>query len=136
MDEKIIQFPVTDEMLERLANRGKFSIESVVKQIGGRSESLKHHHVEEAIDMVLPEVFQKLTAMGFDIQNPHSDSFNIKDSAFLGEILRAILLRRYNIKHPFQKMISKSLIEDHENEYAFSIADKINMVLNKKKVVN
>lgn len=119
MSDNIIEFP-KDKILSRAKN--PVNIDEIKESI----DSVKHTHIQEAITLIAPMLFQQLSVAGFDLMDD-DDAESLKDGAFLVEAIRSILFKYYGLKHPFQK-ISENVFEIEENGI-LSIKDTLDLVL-------
>ena len=101
--DNVIQFP----------SRGNFpssqvSIEKTVIDVN----MVKIHHINEALNTIIPMLFNNITIAGFDIipDNDEEEDQNIKDNALVVESIRSILLKYYEMKHPLQEVADNFFI--------------------------
>lgn len=101
---KIIQFPGTNKRIS-------LSQEEIVDSI----DNMKHYHVHETVQNMMPIIINSMNAAGFDfdIDEETLQPHNIKDGALLVESLRSILLKHYGLDHPLQ-ILSENLFEIEE----------------------
>ena len=72
---------------------------------------VKIHHVNEALNTIIPMLFNNITIAGFDIvPDDDEDDENLKDSALIVESVRSILYKHYDIKHPLQEVAENFFI--------------------------
>lgn len=118
----IIQFPPR----ENFRNIPPQNIEEVNDQI----DTLKHIHVQESIEMVIPILFNNLAILGFDPDE--NDHFLIKDGSLVVESVRSFLNKFYGINHPLQ-IISENLFETIDEEGNLEMTSKFSIVLKSKE---
>lgn len=88
-------------------------------------EMMKHFHVQETISTVIPILFAQLEISGFPIDE-ENDKFDIKDSIFIVETLRAILCKYYGIDHPIQRVI-ENIFEGEVESGMLKITKNLNI---------
>ena len=66
---------------------------------------VKVNHVNEALETIIPMLFNNITIAGFDIvpENEDNDE-NLKDNALIVEAIRSILFKYYEMDHPLQRV--------------------------------
>jgi len=102
--------------------------ETVLEQ----AENVKYYHVQETVQNIMPIIINALSAAGFDFTLDENDQVeNIKDGALLVECLRSMLLRHYDIDHPFQALSEVAFKEKEgllylDNDLVFTSEDQIN----------
>jgi len=66
---------------------------------------VKMNHINEALETIIPMLFNNITIAGFDIvPDEEDDDSNLKDNALVVESIRSILCKYYEIKHPLQEV--------------------------------
>lgn len=95
------------------------------EDIQNNIEMIKHFHIQETISTVIPILFAQLEISGFPIDE-ENDKFDIKDSIFIVETLRAILCKYYDIDHPIQKVID-NIFEGEVESGMLKITKKLNI---------
>lgn len=75
---------------------------------------MKEFHIQETIHNLAPIIFNHLEISGF-MSEDNEDTFEIKDGALILESIRSMLMKHYNIYHPFQKL-AETVFEDHIGE--------------------
>ena len=90
----VIQFP---------KNKKKYN-PVVVEELPASINAAKHNHVNEVLSFVIPQLFKNMELSGFDVVPEFEDDIdlNLKDSAFIVEAIRSLLLKCFDIRHPFQ----------------------------------
>ena len=87
--DNVIKFP--DKFRRHDVNINDLkSVEEVEELVGG----MKAHHIHETLNSILPMIFSRLDAAGFDfgIDEGDPDPF-VKDGAFMVEALRALMCK-------------------------------------------
>ena len=119
MTNNIIEFPkdrvVRINDLAEIETKAKLGIDDV-----------KLSHIEEALSLMIPMLFQQLEIAGFEFIDDEED-FYLRDSAFVVEALRSLMLKYYDLDHPFQKVV-ENIFEAEENGL-LSIVDRIELDL-------
>lgn len=116
----VIEFPKNNKWVQN--DVPAISVEKIKENLDG----LKHSHIQEAISIIAPLLFQNLSLAGFELID-EDDASSIKDSAFLIEAIRSMLFKYYGLEHPFQK-ISENVFKTEENGL-LSITDTLELVL-------
>ena len=109
----IIQFPKAKKPTpEDLAPSCEEEIQEYINEIRGC-------HVNEGLTAIMPRIFKMLESGGF------CDGDDVADAsvAMIIESIRSFMLKRYDMKHPFQKL-SESLFQVNESGLIV-MADKI-----------
>lgn len=89
---------------------------------------VKLNHINEALETIVPMLFNNITIAGFDIiPEEEDDDDNLKDNALVVESIRSILCKYYEMKHPLQEIADKFFIS--KDEGVLSIAKTITIDL-------
>lgn len=75
------------------------SIDEVIKNI----EEFKELHVDEALDIIVPLLFNQISVIGFnnyDVDDPEYD----KMVALLIEAIKSFMYKNHGMKHPLQEL--------------------------------
>lgn len=99
-------------------------------EIEDRLELLKQYHIQETIEVVVPSLFNQLEIAGFLSEDEMQD---IKDGAFIVESIRSLLLKRYGLFHPFQKISEELFFFETINPPSLKIKDSLIIELNNTK---
>lgn len=73
-----------------------------IEEIQENMDSLRKLHVEEALLLVGPMLFDQLAQVGFDFDS--KDGLTDKSSVFVFEAIHALLSKYYGLEHPFHKL--------------------------------
>ena len=115
----VVLFPKT-----RLNTNGVKAIEEIEHNL----EMMKHYHIQETIVTLVPIIFNQLDIAGFGLVEEDAD-LDIKDGALIVEALRSLMLKHYDMHHPFQQ-IAEAVFEPHPTEEgAFKIVKKLKLDL-------
>jgi hypothetical protein len=89
-----------------------------IQDVDNMVDELKMHHVYETLQVLLPMLFTRLDAAGFDfgVDEGEEDPF-IKDGAFAVEAIRAMLCKYHGLYHPFSDIAEHIFVPDDEDEY-------------------
>lgn len=91
-------------------------------------DMMKHYHIQETIQTLVPIIFNHLDIAGFGLIEEDVD-LDIKDGALIVESLRSLMLKHYDMHHPFQQ-VAEAIFETHPTEEgAFKIVKNINLEL-------
>ena len=89
---------------------------------------MKHYHIQETITTIVPIIFNHLDIAGFGIIEEDVD-LDIKDGALIVESLRSLMMKHYDMHHPFQQ-VAEAIFQPHPTEEgAFSIVKKLKLDL-------
>jgi|SRR5579864_8515851 len=97
-------------------------------------EAIRQSYVQEILNMLVPGLFEKLEIAGF-IAPEEEDDFFVKECAFIVESIRSHMFSYFQLKHPFQKLVEKVLVEDEEevdpvnNQKSLIVADHVTINL-------
>jgi len=91
-------------------------------------DMMKHYHIQETITTLVPIIFNHLDIAGFGLIEEDVD-LDIKDGALIVESLRSLMLKHYDMHHPFQQ-VAEAIFEPHpKEEGAFKIVKNLNLKL-------
>jgi hypothetical protein len=124
MDKKqnnVIKFPT----------RGRFITDPVTEeQVASNVNMVKHTHVNETLQTVIPLLFSNIEMAGFDLSVDYEeDDSNIKDGTLIVEAVRSILCKYYNLYHPLQDVADQIFYKEEDG--VFAIVDNINIEFQK-----
>ena len=89
---------------------------------------VKINHINEALETIIPMLFNNITIAGFDIiPDEEDDDYNIKDNALIVEAIRSILCKYYEMKHPLQEVAEEFFVS--KDEGILSIAKHLDVDL-------
>lgn len=100
-------------------NSKDINLEDVQQNI----EMLKHYHVQEAITVIAPQIFNQLEISGFGLSDDEEE--DIRDGALLIEAIRSMMLKYYGVYHPFQVLAQELFEYDEKREGVLRIVDSI-----------
>lgn len=99
-----------------------------LEDIQHNMDMMKHYHVQETIQTLVPIIFNQLDVAGFGLVEEDVD-LDIKDGALIVEALRSLMLKHYDIHHPFQQ-VAEAIFEPHPTEDgAFKVVKKLDLEL-------
>ena len=99
-----------------------------LEDIQHNMDMMKHYHVQETIQTLVPIIFNQLDVAGFGLIEEDVD-LDIKDGALIVEALRSLMLKHYDIHHPFQQ-VAEAIFEPHPTEDgAFKVVKKLDLEL-------
>jgi hypothetical protein len=99
-----------------------------IEDIQQNMDMMKHYHIQETITTLVPIIFNNLDIAGFGLIEEDVD-LDIKDGALIVEALRSLMLKHYDMHHPFQQ-IAEAVFEPHPTEEgAFKIVKKLDLEL-------
>lgn len=99
-----------------------------LEDIQHNMDMMRHYHVQETIQNLVPMIFHQLDVAGFGLIEDDVDH-DIKDGAFIVEALRSLMLKHYDMHHPFQQ-VAEAIFTEHPTEAnAFKIVNKIELTL-------
>lgn len=104
------------------------SKEISLEDIQHNMSMMRHYHVQETLQNLVPMIFNQLDIAGFGIVEEDED-LDIKDGAFVVEALRSLMLKHYEMEHPFQQVADAIFTPHPEEEGAFKIVTKLDLEL-------
>jgi hypothetical protein len=99
-----------------------------IEDIHHNMDMMRHYHIQETIQNLVPIIFNQLDIAGFGLIEDDVDH-DIKDGAMIVEALRSLMLKHYDMHHPFQQVAEAIFIPHPKEENAFKIVDKIELEL-------
>ena len=121
----IIKFPPRDS--------SRPSPPKTLEEVTDQVDTLKHIHVQESIEVVIPMLFSNLAILGFD---PEENDYSlIKDGSLIVEAVRSFLNKFYNINHPLQ-IIADNLFETIDEDGNLEMSNKLTVVIKSKEETN
>lgn len=115
----ILQFPN-----DRVKSSSHLPTPTSFEQVGEKVDEFKNFHIQEAIETIIPVLFNQIQILGFE---PGEDEKEyVKDGALLVEAMRSFMCKLYDIHHPLQ-LVASSLFEEEED--GFVISDRVKIVI-------
>jgi hypothetical protein len=99
-----------------------------LEDIQHNMEMMKHYHIQETIQTLVPIIFNHLDVAGFGLVEEDVD-LDIKDGALIVEALRSLMLKHYDLHHPFQQIAEAVFVPHDKEEGAFKIVKKLKLEL-------
>jgi hypothetical protein len=99
-----------------------------LEDIQHNMEMMRHYHIQETIQNLVPMIFNQLDIAGFGLIEDDVD-VDVKDGALIVEALRSLMLKHYDMHHPFQQVSEAIFVPHPKEEGAFKIADKLELDL-------
>lgn len=93
-----------------------------LEEITNNMSMIKHVHIGETLSLVAPMLFEQLAIAGFDFQDEGDD---LKYGAFVVEAIRSMLMRNYEMSHPFQEIAESVFTPDETG--GLRIVDKLDI---------
>jgi hypothetical protein len=93
---------------------------------------IKVNHINEALMIILPSLFNNIDIAGFPTSEPNEND-DVKDINLVVESLRSLLCKYYNVNHPFQDLAEK-LFEKEEETDEFILTKKIELEFDTDKI--
>jgi hypothetical protein len=109
--------------------KGKTASSNItIEDIQHNMSMMRHYHVQETIQNLVPMIFNQLDIAGFGLieDDPEHD---IKDGALIVEALRSLMLKHYDMHHPFQQVAEAIFIPHPKEEGAYKIVGKLELEL-------
>ena len=91
-------------------------------------DMMRHYHIQETIQNLVPMIFNQLDIAGFGLIEDDVD-LDVKDGALIVEALRSLMLKHYDMHHPFQQVAEAIFVPHPKEEGAFKIVDKLELEL-------
>lgn len=98
---------------------------STIEEVEDSVVTMKQIHVQEALEHVVPKLFENLAILGF---LPDDETIFIKDGALIVESVRAFLLKLYDIEHPLQ-IISENIFIESDETGGLEVSDRVKIVI-------
>lgn len=109
--------------------KGKNASKSITLQdIQHNMDMMRHYHIQETIQNLVPMIFNQLDIAGFGLIEEDVDH-DVKDGALIVEALRSLMLKHYDMHHPFQQVAEAIFVSHPKEEGAFKIVDKLELEL-------
>lgn len=121
----IIKFPL-------MKKGGSKQIEP--EEIENNLTMIKYNHIGETLALIIPILFNNLELAGFISSEDDGEEYidlNIKDGALIVESIKSLLLKHYNIYHPFQD-IASNVFEETETANEFRIRPTLELKFKKE----
>lgn len=99
-----------------------------LEDIQHNMDMMRHYHVQETIQNLVPMIFNQLDIAGFGLIEDDVDH-DVKDGALIVEALRSLMLKHYDMHHPFQQVADAIFVPHPKEEGAFKIVDKLELEL-------
>ena len=97
-----------------------------LEEIKSNLDNIKQIHIQETISLIAPLIFQQLSIAGFELLDD-DDPESLKEGAFLVEAIRSMLLKYYDIEHPFQKIAEN--VFNLEEDGVLSLKESLEILL-------
>lgn len=99
-----------------------------LEDIQHNMDMMRHYHIQETIQNLVPIIFNQLDIAGFGLIEDDVDH-DVKDGALIVESLRSLMLKHYDMHHPFQQVANAIFIPHPKEDGAFKIIDKLELEL-------
>ena len=79
-----------------------------IKQSVDSINNVRYNHINETLELIMPQLFNNMEIAGFPVYDDEENSTaelqenSIKACSMIVESVRAILMRNYDLYHPFQ----------------------------------
>jgi hypothetical protein len=107
--------------------RGPQTIEEVADNL----ELVRQVHIQEALELVIPKLFETLSMAGFTPEDDREVEF-LKHGAMVVEATRSFLCKVSGMPHPLQ-LIAENLFEQIDEDGNLEVSDKIKIVISPKE---
>lgn len=109
--------------------KGKSTSKDItLEDIQHNMDMMRHYHIQETIQNLVPMIFNQLDVAGFGLIEDDVDH-DIKDGALIVEALRSLMLKHYEMHHPFQQVAEAIFIPHPKEEGAYKIVNKLDLEL-------
>jgi hypothetical protein len=98
---------------------------ATIEEVEDSVVTMKQIHVQEALEHVVPKLFENLAILGF---LPDDETLFIKDGALIVESVRAFLYKLYDIDHPLQ-IISDNIFVECSDTGGLEVSDRVKIVI-------
>lgn len=105
--DNVIMFP----------SRGNHTPQQIsAEKINVDMRMVKFNHINEALETIIPMLFNNIMIAGFDIipDDDEDEDENIKDNALIVESIRSILCKYYELNHPLQNVAEEFFARKEE----------------------
>jgi hypothetical protein len=103
--DNVIMFPSRGNPPQQVSN----------EKIKVDMKMVKFNHINEALETIIPMLFNNITIAGFDIlPEDEEEDENIKDNALIVESIRSILCKYYGLNHPLQEVAEDFFVRKEE----------------------
>lgn len=99
-----------------------------LEDIQHNMDMMRHYHIQETIQNLVPMIFNQLDIAGFGLIEDDVDH-DVKDGALIVEALRSLMLKHYDMHHPFQQVSEAIFVPHPKEEGAYKIVDKLELEL-------
>lgn len=99
-----------------------------LEDIQHNMDMMRHYHIQETIQNLVPLIFNQLDIAGFGLIEDDVDN-DIKDGALIVESLRSLMLKHYEMHHPFQQVANAIFISHPKEDGAYKIVEKLELEL-------
>lgn len=99
-----------------------------LEDIQHNMDMMRHYHIQETIQNLVPMIFNQLDIAGFGLIEEDVDH-DIKDGALIVEALRSLMLKHYDMHHPFQQVAEAIFIPHPKEEGSYKIVNKLDLEL-------
>lgn len=99
-----------------------------LEDIQHNMDMMRHYHIQETIQNLVPLIFNQLDIAGFGLIEDDVDH-DIKDGALIVESLRSLMLKHYEMHHPFQQVANAIFIPHPKEDGAYKIVEKLELEL-------
>jgi hypothetical protein len=103
------------------------------EEIENNLTMIKYNHIGETLALIIPILINNLELAGF-ISSENDEEYidlNIKDGALIVESIKSMLLKHYNIYHPFQD-IASNVFEETKTPNEFRIKPTLDIKFKKE----
>lgn len=119
----VVEFPKSKAM------QSPQSLEEIYTNL----DILKRLHVDETLMVVSTMLLEQLAIVGFNFEEQGED-FAAKETVFFLESLQALLMKKYNIPHPFHQM-AENIFLTHPDK-TITLRDDVQEIISKMKGEN
>lgn len=97
-------------------------------------DMMRHYHIQETIQTLAPIIFNQLDIAGFGISEDEED-MDVKDGALIVEALRSLMLKHYDMNHPFQQIADAVFVPHEKEPSVYKIAERLEIDLHPEKEI-
>jgi len=97
------------------------------EEIDQNLDATKQYHIDQAINLLIPTIFNHLRLAGFESEE--ENEFSIREGAFIVEAIRSHMFSHYGLKHPFQRIVEKVFIPDPNEEGSLTVTKTLKVTL-------
>lgn len=106
-------------------NKENINEPTTFEEVEKHLKDLREYHIHETVNFILPNIFERLYASGFD---PEENNIDVsKDAMMVYEVIKSLLMKIRKTVHPIQKLSEEYFTEDKNGYYDIKENFEINI---------